>query len=79
MNDWVLEQSCERSAMIPSHFKRGQKGKKKKKNNRILKDKLFQKEFESSQCTLKHGCSRKQEVSDLGCHLINSSSNNTDL
>lgn len=51
MNDWVLEESCERSSVIPSHF-RGEK-KRKGKYNKVLKDKLFQKEFESSQCTVK--------------------------
>lgn len=45
MNDRVLEESCERSSVIPSHF--NEEKKKENKNNKVLKDKLFQKEFEA--------------------------------
>lgn len=53
--------------------------KKKEKYNKVLKDKLFQKQFESLQCTLKPGHGYKEGISHLGCHLINSSSKNTVL
>lgn len=74
MNDWVLEESCERSSVIPSHF-----GGEEKKS-KIFENRIFQMSLEVR--NLHRNAIRdiyKQKGSHISCHLINSSSNNIAL
>jgi len=66
MNDWVLEEPCERSSAIPSHFK----GEGERKI-RFLKTSFSKGVWKFTTYT---GTQSQTFTGSIGCHVINSSS-----